>query len=116
MTATIQPQPAGRKKLAKLLDAVAAAQESSVLSLSPGNNTVQATVSGTGSVSASILIEYSNDGIGWIPAGTTPTILLAGTTLATDGFVISAEWIYIRANLLTISGTNALVTVAVGML
>ena len=69
--------------------------------------TCQATVTGTGSVSATVNIEVSNDGIGWILAG---TITLSGTTTATDGFVIQAPWLNIRANVTAVSGTGAAVT------
>lgn len=70
--------------------------------------TFQATVSGTGAVTSTVLIQVSNDGTNYITAG---TITLSGTTSATDGFVLDAPWAYVRANVTAISGTSAAVTV-----
>lgn len=72
--------------------------------------TAQATVSGTGAVTATVVIEVSNDGTNWITAG---TITLSGTTSATDGFAINAPWLNIRGNVTAISGTGAAVTAVV---
>ena len=68
----------------------------------------QATVTGTGAVTATVKIEVSNDNAGWITAG---TITLSGTTTATDGFAIQSPWLYVRANVTALTGTNAAVTV-----
>ena len=73
--------------------------------------TVQATVSGTGAVSATVAIEGSNDGTNWLTLG---TITLRGTTSATDGFAFSAPWVYIRSNCTAISGTGAALSVVMG--
>lgn len=82
-----------------------------------GEKTFQAVVTGTGTVSATIVIEVSNDPItqGWITSTGTPlgTITLTGTTTATDGFATQAAWAYYRANVTAISGTGAAVTVTV---
>jgi hypothetical protein len=72
---------------------------------------VQATVSGTGAVSATAVAEVSNDGIGWVNAG---IITLAGTALASDGFGISVPWAFFRARCTAIAGTGARVTVTIG--
>jgi hypothetical protein len=74
--------------------------------------TCQATVTGTGAVTASVNIEVSNDNVGWILAG---TIALSGTTTATDGFTIQATWLNIRANVTALSGTGAAVTAVVAV-
>lgn len=74
------------------------------------NRTVQATVTGTGTVTATVNIEVSNDGTNFIVAG---TITLSGTTTASDGFAMNASWLNVRANVTAISGTNATVTVTV---
>ncbi|HET8686205.1 MAG TPA: hypothetical protein VFM18_06020 [Methanosarcina sp.] len=73
-----------------------------------------ATVTGTGAVTATVLIEVSNDGTNWLstPMG---TISLSGTTSATDGFTSSAPWKYVRANITAISGTGATVVVKMGV-
>lgn len=76
--------------------------------------TIQATVSGTGAVTATVIIDVSNDGVNAVatPAG---TITLSGTTSASDGFVTSSPWKYIRARVTSISGTNAAVYVNIGV-
>lgn len=75
------------------------------------NRVYQATVSGTGTVSATILIQVSLDGTNWI---TLATITLSGTTTATDGAASDAPWLYTRANLTVISGTGATVNAFMG--
>lgn len=71
----------------------------------------QATISGTGAVSATVIIQYSNNGTKWINGG---TINVSGTDLATDGFADDESWTYTRAKLTAISGTGAKVTVTMG--
>jgi hypothetical protein len=70
----------------------------------------QAIVTGTGSVSATILIQVCNqedtfNGVkaNWITMG---TITLAGTTTATDGFTTVCPWRYVRANVTAISASS----------
>lgn len=77
-------------------------------------STFQATVTGTGAVTASINIEVSNDGVNAVatPMG---TISLSGTTSASDGFTTAAPWKYVRANVTAISGTGATVVVKMGV-
>ncbi len=67
---------------------------------------IQATLAGTGAVTATVTVEVSNTGNAneWILAG---TINLSGTTTATDGFSVNAPWAYIRSSLTAVSGTNA---------
>lgn len=74
----------------------------------------QATVLGTGAVTATVEIEGSNDGAYWCdtPLG---TITLSGTTSHTDGFTVNAPWKYVRANITAISGTGANVSVLMGV-
>lgn len=71
------------------------------------NRTFQASVVGTGAVSATVLIQVSNDATNWI---TLATITLSGTTSATDGVAMSAAWGFARGNVTAISGTGAAVT------
>lgn len=111
--AIIQMVPIGRKKIAKLLDAATTTKVSDMAALSEGKSTIQATITGTGAVSASVNIEFSNDGVGWVAAGPSPVISLSGTTTDSDGFAVDADWVYIRATLTAISGTGAAVTVTV---
>ena len=76
--------------------------------------TFQATVTGTGAVTATVLIEGSNDGVYWC---STPlaTITLSGTTSSSDGFTTQAPWKFIRANATSISGTGANIQVYMGV-
>lgn len=76
--------------------------------------TFQATVVGTGAVSATVVIDCSNDGTNWCatPLG---TIGLSGTTSSSDGFTTDAPWKYVRARVTAIAGTGATVTVLRGV-
>lgn len=63
--------------------------------------TFQATVSGSGSVSATVVIEVKQDrAASWLTLG---TITLAGTTSASDGFACAAQWALYRARVTAIS-------------
>lgn len=76
--------------------------------------TFQATVQGTGAVTATVIIDCSNDGAFWCstPLG---TIGLSGTTSSSDGFTTDSPWKYVRARVTAISGTGATVTVLRGV-
>lgn len=78
-----------------------------------GMKTFQATVSGTGAVTATVLVQVSNDNTNWITLG---TISLSGTTSATDGFASEAPWAYYRGNVTAISGTSAILTLLAGVI
>ena len=80
------------------------------LTVSGSHRAYQATITGSGSVSATIAIEVSNDGDNWI---TQSTITLSGTDSDTDGMALNAPWPYVRSNITAISGTDASVTVTV---
>ena len=73
--------------------------------------TVQASVAGTGAVTATVEIHVSQDAEGWMTIG---TITLSGTTLASDGFAVAAPWGFVRAKVTAITGTGAKVKVIVG--
>lgn len=77
-----------------------------------GEKVFQATVTGTGAVSATILIQVSNNAstLGWIDMC---TITLSGTTTDTDACSSEASWGYYRANVTAVSGTGAAVYVTV---
>lgn len=77
-------------------------------------STYQATVVGTGAVTATVVIDCSNDGTYWCstPLG---TITLSGTTSSSDGFTTVAPWKFVRARVTAISGTGATVTVTEGV-
>jgi len=70
----------------------------------PGS--VQASVAGTGAVSATVVVEVANIVDQWLTLG---TITLSGTTKATDGFGYGAPWDLIRCRLTSISGSGATV-------
>ena len=74
--------------------------------------TYQATVRGVGAVSASVVIEVSNDDIGWLADGTA-TISLGGTDVASAGFISTSKWAYVRARVTAISD-NSSVSVTAG--
>jgi hypothetical protein len=78
-----------------------------------GKRTFQATgLTGSGAGSTSVDIEVSNDGVTYIVMGTISLTL--STTETTDGFASDATWRYVRANIKSISGTGASVTVTMG--
>lgn len=79
----------------------------------------QAIETGTGAVTATVIVQASNDeatykgdASNWI---TIATITLSGTTSTTDGFTTVAPWKYVRAGVTAISGTGATVKVLMGV-
>jgi hypothetical protein len=75
--------------------------------------TFQAVGSTSAGAGASVVnIQCSNDGVNWMTYGT--ITLTLGTTATSDGLVIAAPWGYFRAQLNSISGTNAKVNVLFG--
>ena len=73
----------------------------------------QATVSGTGAVTATIAIEGSNDGVVWCTTDLA-TITLSGTTTHTDGGTVVSPVKWVRSNITNITGTGATVEVTMG--
>lgn len=65
----------------------------------------------SGSGATSVTIEVSNNNATWQTAGTIGLTL--GTTQTSDGFVMDAPWLYVRANVASISGTGASVSVII---
>lgn len=102
MARTAQP-------LETLLNAVTstATGDSVQSSLEKARRTFQATVSGTGAVSATVVVQVSNDNSNFLDLG---TITLSGTTSASDGFVSEAPWVFVRGKVTAISGTGAAAT------
>ncbi|MDN7179097.1 hypothetical protein M0D69_13950 [Caballeronia sp. SEWSISQ10-4 2] len=72
---------------------------------------VQGSVTGSGLVTATIAIEGSNDGANALLLG---TIMLNGATPQSDGLLIDAPWAYVRARVVSVSGTNATVSSQLG--
>jgi hypothetical protein len=74
----------------------------------------QAIVTGTGALTATVVIKVSNDGINWC---TTPlgTITLSGNDSVSDGFASDAPWKFVRADVTALTGTGASVQVLMGV-
>ena len=73
--------------------------------------TFQATVTGTGAVTATVDIEVSNAGVNVVDT-VAGTITLSGTTTHSDGFTTQhSPWKFVRANVTAITGTGASVDV-----
>lgn len=74
--------------------------------------TFQAVCTGTGAVTADIILEGSNNKQNWI---TLSTISLSGTAPQTGSFDHYSAWTFIRARTQNVTGTNATVTVTVSL-
>jgi len=78
----------------------------------PLNRAFEAWMNGTGALSATVLIEASNDGINF---GTRSTLNLSGNNYASQLFNDTlAPFPFVRATVTAISGTGAAVTVTMG--
>jgi len=102
------------KVVVTLLDAATANKTTDAFPLVIGNGTLEGYVTGTGAVAATISIYGCNtkrntNGI------LLATLSLSGTTSDQAGAPISSNWGYIYAVLSGISGTNAAVTVTIGV-
>ena len=82
------------------------------INMGTADHTYQATVTGTGAVTATVVIEASNDNVNFLTLG---TITLSGTDSDSDGFSVRERWAYKRAKISAISGTNAAVTCLMGV-
>lgn len=69
---------------------------------------IQSYVTGTGSVSATVVVEGSNNDSDWVPI---TTLTMSGTSRASDGGVLETFFQQIRARVTAISGTSASVSV-----
>lgn len=83
------------------------------MTIIPTNRAFQATVEGTGNVSATVRVEASNDLKAWLLLG---TITLAGANIASDGLTSIAAWAHVRAVVTAITGTGAEVNVTMSVL
>jgi hypothetical protein len=74
----------------------------------------QGIINGTGAITATIIIDCSNDNVNWnvTPLG---TITLSGTTAVADGFTTTAPWKYVRARITAVSGTISSIYVKMGV-
>lgn len=84
------------------------------------DKTFQAFLTGSsGALTATVDIEVSNDGIHFVQGASLDLTVAAWSTVAdddTDGFFSDEllSWAYIRARVITITGTDAAVTVIIG--
>ena len=102
----------------QLLYATSALQTSQPIVIGGRQLSVQATVTGTGTVSGTIQIFASNDVTAYSGANTTNWVLLAtiglsGTNSNTDGFSASVNWLYLKA--VTTALVGSAITVQVGV-
>jgi hypothetical protein len=98
-----------------LLKDATTTQTSQAVSINPsGPQTVQATIAGTGAVSATVEIYGSNTPT-FSDALLLATCSLSGTTTDKTGAVIEAQWLYMWGKVTAISGTSATVNVTVGV-
>ncbi len=95
-----------------IFSGVTTTKTSDVFTVPQFNKTFQATVHGTGAVTATVVVEVSNDALYWVNLA---TITLSGTTSATDGFASSAEWLYMRERITAITGTGATIDSNMGV-
>jgi hypothetical protein len=86
-------------------------QNVQALRIPTDNKTFQATCTSSGSGSAVVLVEVSNNNVNWITMGTITVSF--PTTTPTDGFVSSANWTYVRGRIDSI--TNATVSLFMGL-
>lgn len=93
--------------------AVTTVSDATAVQLRAGVKSWQARVVGTGAVTATVEIQFSNDGTNWM-SHTDYTLTLSGTTSDVDAFTEEDAYAYHRASVTAISGTGAAVTVTVG--
>lgn len=92
-----------------LLTAATATGPGNSVTGSPRQKTFQAELVGAGAA-ATVVIEGSNTGSGWVTIGT----ITLTTAAPADGFYFDAPWGYVRANLTAISGAGASVNCSMG--
>jgi hypothetical protein len=95
-----------------LLDPVISTGIGRTLQLQGHSFTFQAKVSGTGSVTATILVQVSNDQIDWFDL---VTFTLSGTTSDADAEAVEAPWAFARGKVTAITGTGATAQIIMGI-
>lgn len=81
----------------------------------PKEKTFDAVIIGTGTVSATVLIEGSNNGFAGDVGTLIGTIQLSGSGADASGFYSDGPWTAVRSRVSTIAGTGATVSVAMGI-
>jgi len=98
----------------KLLDGVIATGAGTAQEVRVSKRTFQLVGStSAGAGAAEVDIEVSNDGTNFFTLGTITLVL--GVTAVSDGFASDAPWEYVRGNVVSISGTDAEVTLWMGV-
>lgn len=69
-------------------------------------------LAGTGAVTATVILEVSNNNTHW---GDLATFTLSGTGSDTEVYVSDEAWQYVRGRVSAISGTGAAVTMTMGV-
>jgi hypothetical protein len=99
-------------RLAKMLEGVSAVSTGDAHGPQQGKmKSYQAVVYGTGAVTATVIIQVSNNNVDWEDM---ITFTLSGVTRDSDGASTEAPWLYVRGKVTAITGTNAKVDVLVG--
>lgn len=93
-----------------LLNSVTSTVTGEALELDSWAGSVQATILGSGAVAATVDIQASNDGIGWLQMA---RFYLAGTDFDSCGFGRKIPWAFVRGKVVSISGSSASVTVSI---
>ena len=79
------------------------------------HTTYQAVINGSGAITATIVIEVSDDGVNVLSTAA-GTITLSGTTVVSDGFTTSsAPWKFHRARVSATTGTITSIFVYAGV-
>lgn len=78
------------------------------------NVAYQVTLTGTGAITANIAIEVSNDRVGWI-SDSVSEIQMSGDNIVSKGFAAKTPWAYTRARVISITGTDAGISVTVSV-
>ena len=102
------------KVVVTLLDAATANVTTDAFPIPVGTNTLEAFINGSGTVSATLNVYGCNtkrntNGI------LLATISLSGTATDQAGAILTSNWGYMYASLSAISGTNAAVTLTLGI-
>lgn len=87
-----------------LIDTMAVATGNAVAQ-ARGNHTYQASLKGTGSISATVVFDVRNAGPGWILGYATYS--LSGSNQVDDGFTSDEHWAEVRVRVTAINGTDA---------
>ncbi len=100
-------------RFSQILSAVTATGAGSLVDLTGRANTksFQATIAGTGTTSATVLLQASLDGMNWF---TLNTFTLSNTTPVV-GFTSVDAWPFFRGNVTAISGTGATVNLTAAL-